>query len=80
MLEDLDVVVLLRDRPELGLRAGYIGTIVHVHTPSMFMVEFSDENGQTFKMPDLQASELLKVLPIPLVGYEEEDEEEAVAA
>jgi hypothetical protein len=74
MLNDLDVVVLLQDRPDQNVRAGYIGTIVHVHTPTEFMVEFSDDDGQTFEMADLRASELLKIVPVPRVTYDEKDE------
>jgi hypothetical protein len=44
-MKELDVVTLIRDYPELDLRAGAVGTIVHEHVeieglPKSFMVEF----------------------------------------
>ena len=78
MFNDLDVVVLLVDRPEKNVRAGYIGTIVHVFTPTEFLVEFSDDDGQMYEMPQLSAADLLKVVPVPRVVYD--DEQDAAAA
>jgi Domain of unknown function (DUF4926) len=45
----LDVVALKVDLPNRNLRAGMIGTIIHVfHAPNLaFEVEFCDKNGKT---------------------------------
>ena len=42
-MEDLDVVALVRDLPEFNLKAGEIGTIVHVAPSGKgYMVEFTE--------------------------------------
>lgn len=45
-MKELDVVKLTRDYPELGLRAGAFGTIVHEHVevagvPKAYIIEFT---------------------------------------
>jgi hypothetical protein len=44
---ELDVVVLRRDISDSGLRAGDIGTLVHIHAPNSFEVEFVSAAGRT---------------------------------
>jgi Domain of unknown function (DUF4926) len=49
-IRELDVVALLVDRPNEGLRRGDIGTVVHVfdataNHPGGFVVEFIEESG-----------------------------------
>ncbi len=39
--------VLLRDLPDLGLRSGHIGVVVHVYESAAFYVEFLDTRGYT---------------------------------
>jgi hypothetical protein len=48
-VELLDVVTLVEDLPEEGLRAGSTGTIVHVfdRPQRAYEVEFLDEDGST---------------------------------
>jgi hypothetical protein len=48
-MELLDVVVLLEDKPDDGLAAGSIGTIVHVfdRPRHAYEVEFVDDEGTT---------------------------------
>ena len=41
----LDCVTLIEDLPEFDLKAGDIGTIVEVYSPTMFEVEFSARDG-----------------------------------
>lgn len=44
-MKELDVVILTKDMPEVGLKAGAIGAIVLVHKDGeAFMVEF--DNGR----------------------------------
>ena len=41
-----DVVVLIEDLPEEGLRSGQVGTVVEIYEdPPAFEVEFDDEDG-----------------------------------
>lgn len=60
MFNELDVVVLNRDLPTVGLSAGARGTVVHVFTkPSQaFEVEFSNDDGETLAMLTLEATQL----------------------
>ena len=55
----LDVVALLEDQPEGGLVSGQVGTVVEVHSPEAFDVEFLDANGQTIAVTELRRKELL---------------------
>jgi hypothetical protein len=59
--KELDTVVLMRDLPEVGLKAGDLGAIVLVHTPEVFEVEFVTEAGETQAMLALNASDLRAV-------------------
>ena len=51
-IHENDVVALLVDQPDSGLRRGDVGTVVHVFEatadhPSGFLIEFIDESGRT---------------------------------
>jgi len=59
--ELLETVVLRRDLPEQGLRAGDVGAIVHVHTHAAFEVEFVRASGQTKALVALTAGDLRPV-------------------
>lgn len=59
-----DVVALLVDRPEEGLRRGDIGTVVHVFDatnkhPHGFVVEFVDESGHVQAQTDIIDTSLI---------------------
>lgn len=43
----LDLVVLTTDVPQHGLRAGDLGTVVHLHAPNGAEVEFLTAKGRT---------------------------------
>jgi uncharacterized protein DUF4926 len=43
-----DVIALLTDIPERGLRRGQVGTIVELLDPGIYEVEFSDDEGRTY--------------------------------
>lgn len=46
----LDVVALIVDLPEIGLRKGQVGTVVEfLDSGKAFEVEFSDSEGRTFE-------------------------------
>jgi hypothetical protein len=55
----LDVVALTGDLPQEGLYRGQVGTVVEVLAPDVYEVEFSDDEGQTYAMKALKASQLL---------------------
>lgn len=62
-MDELDVVALLVERPELGLKQGQTGTIVHKHSDDVFMVEFvSHTTGYTYALTDLPRSQLIKLV------------------
>jgi len=63
MLKLLDIVALVKDKPEEGLMRGQAGTIVELLAPSVYLVEFIDDEGQTYAMADLHADELVEVMP-----------------
>jgi hypothetical protein len=57
-IRENDVVALLVDRPNEGLRRGDIGTVVHVFSattkhPGGFVVEFIEESGATQALADI---------------------------
>mgnify|MGYP005839047311 FL=1 len=49
----------MEDVPSRGLRRGQVGTVVEVLGPDVFEVEFSDDQGRTYAMVPLYASQLL---------------------
>ncbi len=62
MIEELDCVVLTRDLPSSGLRAGDIGTVVMVFNGGeAYDVEFSTLDGETFALVTLSADALSPV-------------------
>ncbi len=63
----LDVVALLEDLPDRGLVRGQVGTIVETLGPSVFEVEFSDENGRAYATAALHEKQFL-VLPHQVVA------------
>ena len=61
MFKVLDTVVLKRDVPEAGLRAGDLGAIVEVFEPDAFEVEFVAASGRTQALVTLRADDLRHV-------------------
>jgi hypothetical protein len=55
----LDVVALLDDLPDHGLRRGQVGTVVEELAPDVLEVEFSDDNGRTYALLALRSSQLI---------------------
>jgi len=55
----LDVVALLDDLPEQGLRRGQVGTIVERLGPDVFEVEFTDNQGRAYASVALRASQVM---------------------
>lgn len=61
MADELDVIALRADRPDLGLKAGEEGTIVMKFDEQNFLVEFADNEGVEYAMPTLRADEIVVV-------------------
>lgn len=54
-----DVVALLEDLPEMGLKRGQVGTIIEEWEPGVFEVEFADTGGITYAMVALLGDQLM---------------------
>ena len=61
----LSVVALLEEHPESGLVRGQVGTVVEQWAPDVYEVEFSDDDGKTYAVVSLQASQLMRLLHEP---------------
>lgn len=57
--ELLSAVALLEDFKPRGLVRGQVGTVVEMLAPSVFEVEFSDDDGRTYATAALKAEQLL---------------------
>ncbi len=72
-IKEHDVVTLLVDLPEQGLRCGDVGTAVHVfetneHHPAGYIVEFHKKETDDWVMVDITDSSHLKLLHEMLGG------------
>ncbi len=54
-----DVVALLEDLPDEGLKRGQVGTLIEAWEPGVYEVEFSDTNGITYALVALRAEQLM---------------------
>jgi hypothetical protein len=64
MIEEHDRVVLTADVAAEGLRAGDVGTVVHVHTGGKaFEVEFVALDGETVAVVTVAASDVRAIRP-----------------
>jgi uncharacterized protein DUF4926 len=59
--KELDTVVLMRDVPEAGLKAGDLGAVVQVYSPEAFEIEFVTAAGGTQALLTLGAIDLRAV-------------------
>jgi len=60
-IELLDVVALLNDLPSYNLRRGEVGTVVEYLAPEVWLVEFSDNDGEEYATVELRTSQLMKL-------------------
>lgn len=58
---ELDTVVLTRDVPEAGLRAGDLGAVVQVYGADALEVEFVTASGRTQALRTLGAADVRSV-------------------
>lgn len=62
MIDELDLVALLTDRPALHLRRGDVGTVVHIYgSGTRYEVEFINAKGDTIGVETLTADEVRPV-------------------
>ena len=62
MIEELDLVALLIDLPDLGLVRGDVGTVVFVHGQhEAFEVEFMTAGGRPLGVETLEQSKVRRV-------------------
>jgi hypothetical protein len=55
----LDVVALMKEVPEKGLKKGQVGTVVEEWAPGVFEVEFSNKQGQAIAFLAAEEKDLL---------------------
>ena len=63
----LDVVALTFDATEKGLVCGQVGTVVEMLGPSVFEVEFSDDEGRAYARGAFSGSELMVLRFEPVI-------------
>ncbi len=56
-----DTVALLDNLPGHGLQRGQVGTIVECLAPSVYEVEFSDEEGRAYAMLAIRAEQVVRL-------------------
>ncbi len=57
-INEIDLVALTQDLPELGLSKGETGTVVDVSESGLFLVEFSNENGEMIALESLKREQI----------------------
>jgi len=57
----LDVVALVEDLEDEGLRRGEVGTVVEQWSAGAFEVEFSDDLGRAYAFVALRPEQLIKL-------------------
>jgi len=58
-IQILDVVALTVDLPERKLSRGQVGTVVEQLADQVFEVEFSDDDGKTYALVPINATQLM---------------------
>lgn len=62
MIKEHDCVILTQDLPGEGLKAGDIGTVVHIHQGGMgYEVEFMTLAGETVALAALRPSQVRSI-------------------
>jgi hypothetical protein len=61
MIREHDLVALTCDLPEEGLRAGDVGTVVHLHRGEAYEVEFVTWTGETVAVATVLKDQLRPV-------------------
>lgn len=66
--KELETVVLDRDLPELGLRKGDLGAVVHMYEPDGLEVEFVTAAGRTQALASLRLTDVRAVRDEDLIA------------
>jgi len=64
----LDTVVLVRDLPAHGLKAGDLGAVVDLYPPDALEVEFVTASGRTTALVTLKSSDVRPISDSDLVA------------
>lgn len=57
----LDVIAVMENVPDHGLRRGEVGTVVDQWKDGAYEVEFSDDSGEAYAFAALRADQLMKL-------------------
>ncbi|MGI0479659.1 DUF4926 domain-containing protein [Geminocystis sp. CENA526] len=57
-INEIDIVALNQDLPEVGLNKGESGTVVDISESGVFLVEFSNENGEALALESLTREQI----------------------
>ena len=57
----LDVVALVEDLDNEGLKRGEVGTVVEEWKDGVFEIEFSDDSGKAYAFAALRPNQLMKL-------------------
>jgi hypothetical protein len=60
-INEIDIVALTQDLPELGLNKGKTGTVVDISESGVFLVEFSNEKGEMISLESLKREQITLV-------------------
>jgi hypothetical protein len=60
-INEIDIVALTQDLPELGLNKGEMGTVVDKSQSGMFLIEFSNKNGEMIALESLKIEQIVLV-------------------
>ncbi|MEB3310390.1 MAG: DUF4926 domain-containing protein [Snowella sp.] len=61
-INEIDIVTLTQDLPELGLNKGQTGTVVDISESGVFLVEFSNEKGEMISLESLTREQIELVI------------------
>ncbi len=67
-IELLEAVVLKRDLPEYGLRAGDLGAVVELYEPDGLKVEFVTASGKAQAVVTLGVGDVRKLEPSDMIA------------
>ncbi len=60
-INEIDIVALTQDLPELRLNKGETGTVVDISESGVFLVEFSNEKGEMTSLESLKREQITLV-------------------
>jgi hypothetical protein len=66
-IELFDVIAFLHNMPEYGLRRGEVGTIVEALAEEVWLVEFSDNEGEEYATIELHNEQFIKLYYVPVL-------------